>query len=299
MSLKKGDRVKHPAKAEWGLGEVLADSDGEKARVFFVGAGEKTISLRHAVLDCIPKQEAAHPLFDNLRLPSHSGRKYRSLQESIKQFRERYPGGFYGNRFEKEERKYKDVAHQRAQEILGESELADLLAAGEAKEVCRQALKISNATNLIFPNEKMALKDGLESPAGQQAFARSLFDLLYGKEELKPRFEKYADMLGDIGAAKWTIATYFLFIVFPEEHVFLKPVVTQEAADISAYEINYRPELNWYTYSSVLEFAHYLKAQLTDLAPGADLAPRDMIDVQSFMWCIAPRKTSTGKGRKI
>ena len=37
MSLKKGDRVRHPIKAEWGLGEVLADSNGEKVRVFFVG----------------------------------------------------------------------------------------------------------------------------------------------------------------------------------------------------------------------------------------------------------------------
>ena len=43
MSLKKGERVRHPIKAEWGLGEVLEDSNGEKVRVFFVGTGEKTI----------------------------------------------------------------------------------------------------------------------------------------------------------------------------------------------------------------------------------------------------------------
>ena len=32
MSLKKGERIRHSIKAEWGLGEVLADSDGEKVR---------------------------------------------------------------------------------------------------------------------------------------------------------------------------------------------------------------------------------------------------------------------------
>ena len=130
----------------------------------------------------------------------------------------------------------------------------------------------------------MALKDGLELPASQQAFARSLFDLLYGEDDLKSKFERYADILEGIGAAKWTIATYFLFIVYPAEYVFLKPTVTQNAADISGFEIKYRPDLNWNTYASVLAFANYLMAELMELSP------RDMIDIQSFMWCIAPGK---------
>jgi hypothetical protein len=66
--------------------------------------------------------------------------------------------------------------------------------------------------------------------------------------------------------------------------VFLKPTVTQNAAEISGFAINYRPDLNWLTYASVLTFANYLKAELVGLLP------RDMIDVQSFMWCIAPGK---------
>ena len=217
-------------------------------------------------------------------MPTESGRKYQSLQESIKIFLEQFPQGFYGDRFAEEERNYKVQAHQLAQKRLSKSELARLLSANDCREVCRRALQVSNATNLIFPNEKMALKDGLELPASQQAFARSVFDLLYGDDGLKPRFERYADTLEGIGAAKWTIATYFLFIVYPEEYVFLKPTVTQNAAVISGFDIKYRPDLNWYTYASVLAFANYLKAEL------AKLSPRDMIDVQSFMWCIAPRK---------
>ena len=66
--------------------------------------------------------------------------------------------------------------------------------------------------------------------------------------------------------------------------MFLKPTVTQNAAEISGFAINYRPDLNWHTYASVLAFAKYLKAELVELSP------RDMIDVQSFMWCIAPGK---------
>ena len=285
MWLKKADRVKHPLKAEWGLGEVLEDSNGETVRVFFVGTGEKTLSLTYVTLECIPTDEAAHPLLDHLRVPEKRDRyPYQSLPESIERFRARYPQGFYDDRFVKEAREDKIHAHQVAQNLLSQRELARLLAANDATEVCRRAVSVAGETHLIFPHEKMALRDGLRLPAHQQAFATALCHLLYGDGDLQPRFEAYARILEDISAAKWTIATYFLFIVYPDESMFLKPIVTQNTAAISGFDIHYRPHLNWRTYASVLAFANYLKAALVELSP------RDMIDIQSFMWCIAPGK---------
>ena len=252
--------------------------------MFFVGAGEKTLSLNYVTLQCVPEEEAAHHLLDNLRVPRQGDRKYRSLPKSIEGFLERYPHGFYGSRFIEEERGYKVRAHQLAQQTLCKSEMDRLLPTDQFAEICRRVLQVSsNATNLIFPNEKMSLRDGLASPASQEAFVKSLYDLLYGDDDLKLRFERYVGVLDDIGAAKWTTATYFLFFMYPEQHIFLKPTVTQNAADISGFEINYRPALNWHTYKSVLRFANYLKAELVELSP------RDMIDVQSFMWCIAQK----------
>jgi hypothetical protein len=285
MWLKKEDRVKHPLKAEWGLGEVLEDSNGETVRVFFVGTGEKTLSLKHVTLECIPTDEAAHPVLDHLRVPEKRDRhQYQSVPESIERFRARYPQGFSDDRFVEEERESKIHAHQVAQNLLSQSELARLLAANEGVEVCRRALSVAGETHLIFPQEKMALRDGLQSPAHQQAFATALYNLLYGDADLQSRFETYAAILEGIGAAKWTIATYFLFIVYPDEYMLLKPIVTQKIAAISGFEIHYRPDLNWRTYRSVLALANYLKAALMGLSP------RDMIDIQSFMWCIASGK---------
>ena len=285
MAFKRGERVRHPNRAVWGLGEVLADSVGGRVRVFFVGAGEKPISLRHVMLDRVPEEEAAHPVLDNLRLPGRNARlRYRTLPASIERFLEEFPRGFRGDRFAEEERDYKVRAHRLAEDLLSKNELAGLLSANEFEEVCQRSLRVSNATNLIFPNEKMALKDGLKLPSNQQAFSMALFDLLYGKDDLEPRFERWGDVLERIGAAKWTVATYFLFVVFPQEHMFLKPTATQNAAAISGFEIGYRPSLNWHTYAAVLKFAAYLKAELVELSA------RDMIDVQSFMWCIKPRK---------
>lgn len=93
--------------------------------------------------------------------------------------------------------------------------------------------------------------------------------------------------MSKIGAAKWPIATYFLYIRFPESQIFIKPVVTQNAANILNLEINYKPELNWLTYSQVLVLAERIRMEL--LKDGRSiLVPRDMIDVQSFIWIIAP-----------
>jgi hypothetical protein len=73
-------------------------------------------------------------------------------------------------------------------------------------------------------------------------------------------------------------------MVFPEKYILIKPNVTELAAEISGFEINYRPDLNWKTYQSVIDFYEYLRSELKDLKP------RDMIDIQSFMWGIGPNK---------
>lgn len=67
---------------------------------------------------------------------------------------------------------------------------------------------------------------------------------------------------------------------------FLKPTITENAAALCKAELNYRPVLNWRLYACLLEFAGYLKDELERMG----MEPRDMMDEQSFMWCIAPGK---------
>ncbi|MCK4594459.1 hypothetical protein KAU45_08145, partial [bacterium] len=66
---------------------------------------------------------------------------------------------------------------------------------------------------------------------------------------------------------------------------FLKPPVSKNAAEACAYELNYRPQPNWNTYRAYLDFGHYLMGELSKI--GKHLIPRDMIDVQSFIWVSA------------
>jgi hypothetical protein len=281
MTFKKGQRVRHPARPHWGVGQTLDDALGDSVRVFFVGAGEKVISLSHVALVPALGAEAAHQLLDNLRdLDSSTGINYRSLPESIAHFLRRYPGGFYDAKFMDEERSYKVAAHERCTELLSKSRLGRLLAARAYDDATRDALRVVNATNLIFPNEKMSLRDGLTSTRRQQQFSDALYSLLHDDGPLEGRFVNFARILGDIQAAKWTIATYYQFLYDPRDYMFLKPVVTQNAATLCAFDIHYKSDLNWRTYDRVQAFARYLRDEIRELKP------RDMIDVQSFMWKV-------------
>jgi hypothetical protein len=83
-------------------------------------------------------------------------------------------------------------------------------------------------------------------------------------------------------AAKWTLVSYLPFLWRPEAHVFLKPQVTKDYAERvghcfpEAYEPALRPEV----YASLLDL--YAKTGTAI----ADLAPRDNIDIQSFIWVV-------------
>ena len=74
----------------------------------------------------------------------------------------------------------------------------------------------------------------------------ALYALLHG--EGTPRFQRFASVLEDMGAATWTVATYFPFLLFPDQHQFIKPTYTQNAATICAFDIEYTPRPGWPAY---------------------------------------------------
>lgn len=282
MKFFQGERVRHPNRPDWDIGQVLADSSGENVRVFFVGVGEKNLKPKVVNLLKVQGSEASHPLLDNLIIVRiDKGAKYRSLALLKDFFLKEFPQGFHDEKYFHDERDYKVEAHEAMNELLGEDIFRGLLSSGEFEEICGRALTVANKTNLIFPNEKMSLRDGMREASSQQLFAESLFGLLYDDGELEGRFESFADCLAELKAAKWTTLTYFPFIAAPSVHMFLKPEVTQKAAEVCRFELNYRSELNWLTYSKLLEFSRYLFDRLSDLRP------RDMIDIQSFIWSSA------------
>jgi len=283
MLLKKDQYVFNPKKPEWGIGKVIEIVNQDRARVFFQYGGYRLMVRKTNPLVPADTNELNMTIFDNLSDENGSGdveKHFKDIPSSISYFLKEFPGGFSGERYHDWERDYKDEGHELAIELLNKTDLEKLLSEENYQEITVRALKVVNKLNLIFPNEKMALKDGLKSEEAQEKFSKSLYALLYGRDELEHRFEGWIQMLDSIGAAKWTIATYFLFVVHPDKYMFIKPTITQAVADLSAFNISYTPKLNWNTYNKVLKLSEYLKHELRELEP------KDMIDVQSFMWCI-------------
>ncbi len=97
-----------------------------------------------------------------------------------------------------------------------------------APEIAKHVLR---STNLVYPIEKAKLVDGVEGVANQEPFARALFDLLHGAAEMEGRFVKFADLLSQIGANKWPIATYYQFLASDGKWMFMKPSIMKRMAD--------------------------------------------------------------------
>src|SRR5574341_466694 len=123
MEYNRGVRVKHPLVHDWGIGEVLQDSTGDTVKVFFVGAGEKTLSLKELQLVEVFSDEAKHPILDNLKISTDDQLKFRSLPESIRRLLIEYPGGFYGEKFAVNERDYKLRSEEHTSELQSPTNL--------------------------------------------------------------------------------------------------------------------------------------------------------------------------------
>jgi len=283
-TISPGNRVVHPSKPEWGVGKVLSVSSNG-IEVFFVNVGHKKLSPQYVTLTVVTGDQANHPLLDNLASAAGNEESvFLALPDAIQQFLTEYPGGFAGERYFAEERGFKNKAHEACMTLLGEGDIAGLLSAGQYAEICERARRVESTTNLLASFEKIQFNDALKAPENQRLFAEQLADNLYGTTDEKVRFEKLATVLTQLQIAKWPVVTYFGYIRFPESRIFIKPEVTRNAAAVCGWEISYKPELNWTTYAGVRGLFEHLRSELVK----AGLAPRDMIDVQSFVWCIAP-----------
>ena len=200
-----------------------------------------------------------------------------------KKFLRSFPGGFADETYFDWERGYKWAAHQKWNEELGAAQLKRLVRDGHHSEVAARAVRIESRTNLLFSFEKMALRDAVKSSAGAEAFANGLVAFLHGRGTDERRFEDWCRVVEGLPRKQtrvltWPVTTVFGFIAQPERHIFLKPNVTRTAANAYGFDFQYVSRPSWPTYRSLLDFA------VTVCRDQRDLKPRDMIDLQSFIW---------------
>jgi hypothetical protein len=229
------------------------------------------------------------------REPSRQGGAYASTSRARtetsgalrcrRRFLRFFPGGFGDETYLEWEREYKWETHERWQARLGRDEMRRLLLAGEFSEIAARAIRVEQQSrhSMIFSFEKMALRDAVKTDEGARGFARGLFGFLHGRGSDEARFEAWCETVAALPRRQtrvltWPLVTVFGFIAQPARHVFLKPVVTRAAAKAYGHAFDYRSRPNWATYRSLLDFAETVRHDQQDLGP------RDMIDLQSFIW---------------
>ena len=216
--------------------------------------------------------------------PSARQRTARALPERCRaKFLRFFPDGYRDETYIDWERNYKWQAHLRWNELLSPAEFKRLLADGEFVELANRAVRIESRTNLLFSFEKMALRDAVKSDDGAERFARGLYAWLHGPGNAQRKFEAWVAAVSELPRRQtrvltWPLVTVFGFIAQPREQIFLKPNVTRVAARAYGFPFRYQSRPSWDTYASLLEFAETVRRDTRDLKP------RDMIDLQSFIW---------------
>jgi hypothetical protein len=200
-----------------------------------------------------------------------------------RKFLRAFPGGFRDETYIDWERSYKWNAHLQWRDTLDETAFRRLLAKERFQDIAAAAIRIESRTNLLFSFEKMALRDAVRPPQGARIFAVALFELLHGKDDLGLRFAQWIDAIDRLPRRKtrvltWPLATVFGFIAQPQTHFFFKPTVTREAARRLGVDLAYASRPSWDLYGRLLKFVRAARADIRDLRP------RDMIDMQSFLW---------------
>jgi hypothetical protein len=218
--------------------------------------------------------------------PAASDKRRALSREALsarRKFLRAFPGGFRDETYLDWERGYKWDAHRRWEAALGESIFEDLIKKQRYEEIAAAAIRIESRTNLLFSFEKMALRDAVRSPAGAKVFALALYDFLHGDEPMELRFANWVEAVARLPRRKtrvltWPLVTVFGFIAQPTTHFFLKPTVTREAARRYGVDLPYASRPSWPLYADLLAFVRKVRADI------GDMRPRDMIDMQSFLW---------------
>lgn len=218
------------------------------------------------------------------------------VNEMLALVRKRFPdwNSFDHKHFQEEEIIYKRKAAELASKLLNETDLRKLITDGSYDEVISRLRKVAQATNFLHLSTpatgdlSILHTESLDKPS----FCAAVLDLLYGEGPAHVRLDRFSDYCKERGLPnKWTFPTYYLFLLFPEKEIFVKPSVAKWFMNFVGADKEYaaQPASPYY-----LWLKQVAKQLLMLLQP---FGAKDMIDIQSFIWVCASvtRKESVSR----
>lgn len=210
----------------------------------------------------------------------------RHLPGAIRRFKADFPDLFKDSRYLDQERRDKLRASEYCREQLSKTVFEGAKTPEQAQALLSRVKDLVTMLNLLEARfERPIFLDKIGTPGVTAPFLAALNQLMWGNGPHEDRLEAFCDRAADWGLRKWTYASYFLFLAHPTECMFVKPESIKKALDTSPHPLTYESTPSSTLYRGILDFSGWLKGRL------AALNPVDMIDVQSFIWYMAP----TGK----
>ncbi|MDZ7816550.1 MAG: AAA family ATPase [Planctomycetota bacterium] len=201
------------------------------------------------------------------------------------------------------EREPKERASENAEQKLQEQELDELIKSGALEDFLVRLEHVGQDTSLLY---NTGSRDGdlsvlhsikmLDNEDEKRQGCEALFQLLHGSQASAQRISDFADYCTSKDwKLKWTFATYFLFLLNPEDDIFIKPTNTSRFLKAVAADFELAKAPSKSSYKTVQNMAREVLNSLQ--SDGA----RDMIDVQSFLWLATDRvpdyyKVAPGEG---
>jgi hypothetical protein len=210
-----------------------------------------------------------------------------TFAQQVAYFMTLYPVGFEDEAYIKSERgesgakggdKLKDAAIERAEELLSQEKLEELIDGGHFEDLHQMVYEMLTATKSTTQKAEATrfknMREGL-----RETFARALYDLLYGERMYPIRFDAFVAALDIEGGATWPLATFLPALVYPADHVFVKPTFFKKQALILDIDPKYDTAPNSTTYEQLNEAAK----KTMELLQQAGQRPRDLWDVHVFI----------------
>jgi hypothetical protein len=289
----------HTSRKDWGR-SVLVSEIPDKRTFLFEDGSERSFRPDYwHKMEVVEVQATEAVRIDRLarrnQAPSASARKSKlppkkpeiSFEQQVAYFMRLYPVGFEDEGYMKSERgepggkgaeKLRDAALERAEELLSRRNLQDLVDKGSYDEIHAMAYELLTCTKGTTQKaEAVHFKNMPES--AREGFARALLELLYDDRPYAARFDSFVAALDIEGGATWPAATLLPALVYPADHVFVKPTFFKKQALILGIDPKYDMAPNSMSYEQLLATARKAMALLQE----AGQRPRDLWDVHNFV----------------
>jgi len=224
-----------------------------------------------------------------------------TFEQQVAYFMKLYPVGFEDEAYIKAERgesgakgaeKLKEAALERAEDLLSQKNLQELIDSGNYEDLHQMIYEFLTSTKSTTQKAEATRFKNMSEDM-RETFARSLYELLYGERTYPIRFDSLVAALDIEGGATWPLATLLPALVYPADHVFVKPTFFKKQALILDIDPKYDTTPNATTYEQFNQAAK----RTMELLQEAGQRPRDLWDVHVFICkTLSPKaiKEATG-----